>query len=124
MGREGFEPSTLGLRVRADTTRPVATCCNKLHPGLKQVATNYGTCGIVETNLYAQTYARALSIVATGRQAKPCERHAGATKSLARRLIQRSWAVWCQESRVDQRSRRWLGPCRIEAELRRHEYPR
>src|SRR6266545_5494581 len=58
MGREGFEPSTLGLRVRSDRRRRAATSCNELHRDLQQVATNYGRCGKVETNLYAQTYAQ------------------------------------------------------------------
>src|SRR5438045_946150 len=57
MGREGFEPSTLGLRVRSDRTQRVATRCKELHLDLQRAATNYAKSGNVETNLYAQAYA-------------------------------------------------------------------
>src|SRR6266511_4335452 len=59
MGREGFEPSTLGLRVRSDRRQRAATSCNKLHRGLQRAATNYAKSGNAETNLYAHPYAQA-----------------------------------------------------------------
>jgi hypothetical protein len=58
MGRAGFEPAALGLRVRSDEPRRAATRCTELHPVLRQVATNYARCGNAETNLYAQAYAQ------------------------------------------------------------------
>ena len=65
MGREGFEPSTLGLRVRSDRPRRAATSCSELHRALQQAATNYGRCGNAETSLYAQPYAQGAVIPGT-----------------------------------------------------------
>jgi hypothetical protein len=58
MGREGFEPSTLGLRVQLCRLQQGAPSSGCLKTSGMESATNYAEPQQMETSLYAHPYAQ------------------------------------------------------------------
>src|ERR1051326_673948 len=79
MGREGFEPSTLGLRVRADRALSATRRCKKLQRARLASRPNCSETQVMETSLYADPYAHSLPVRTTERplRAGPTSRLAG-----------------------------------------------
>lgn len=77
MGRAGIEPATLGLKVRLYELQRTARDRNMLHEAGFDYATSCNEMQVMETSLYAHSYARAFTMRATGQSRE----RAGAARS-------------------------------------------